>query len=180
MHFHNIHLDKSFFQASNSTGKNNIPQKESKRFQEHKKMQYVFSSLQLLKTQLTWLQASGTNQVAYVSCLQTLYISEVESLRLLSRSFNLLWNAVLLRHPSQKPLFFLASLVGLAKENQIGSSACATLKSVDSAGEHLKFEDYSQVLTYGVTIFFFFFFLSAQLSFFVFIVFYVKGQEYCI
>lgn len=56
--------------------------------------------------------------------------------------------------------------MGLAKENQIGSSACATLKSVDSAGEHLKFEDYSQVLTYGVTIFFYFlFFFFNQLSF---------------
>lgn len=72
--------------------------------------------------------------------------------------------------------------MGLAKENQIGLSACATLKAADSAGEHLKFEDYSQVLTYGVTIFllFFIYFLSAQLSFFVFVVFYVKGQEYCI
>lgn len=86
-------------------------------------MQYVFSSLQLLKTQLTWLQASGTNQVAYVSCLQTLYISEVESLRLLSRSFNLLWNAVLLRHPSQKPLFFLVSHVFL-NNCSISSGAC--------------------------------------------------------
>lgn len=86
-------------------------------------MQYIFSSLQLLKTQLTWLQASGTNQVAYVSCLQTLYISEVESLRLLSRSFNLLWNAVLLWHPSQKPLFFLVSHVFL-NNCSISSGAC--------------------------------------------------------
>ena len=58
--------------------------------------------------------------------------------------------------------------MGLAKENQIGSSACATLKSVDSAGEHLKFEDYSQVLTYGVTIFFFFFFFFCFVFFFFF------------
>ena len=66
--------------------------------------------------------------------------------------------------------------MGLAKENQIGSSACATLKSVDSAGEHLKFEDYSQVLTYGVTIFFYFlfFFLISSAFFFLFSLYFMS------